>query len=230
MVHLIHVSRRYCDLSSPHPSYSALYYIGITLFILNILYFALLLLLQLLRFTLTPASFTYTLTHPIECCFLPTPLLAFATLINCTSSILIHEYNPTSSATAPLCGSNLVHSPSGYVLDLLRLQPPPQPPLLHAPLLSRRKTLHHNEPGLGPPIFPLMLCGSISSLSSRPNLSGMRFHRDMRLSLSRARTYAKLHDVCCSATALMTVGFPPPKARMGVMMCCGRQRLPFCAC
>lgn len=43
-------------------------------------------------YPLTPASFRFTLSHPIECCFLPTPLLAFATIVNGTSGILIHEY------------------------------------------------------------------------------------------------------------------------------------------
>lgn len=202
--------------------YSALYYIGITLFILNILYFALLLLLQLLRFTLTPASFTYTLTHPIECCFLPTPLLAFATLINCTSSILIHEYNPTSSATATIAGPTwstllLVTFWIYFAFSLLLSL------LCYTLLFSRaEQTLHHMSPAWVLPIFPLMLCGSVSA-AILPTQSAVHAIpiavcglacQGLGLMLS-CMMYAVL------LLRLMTVGFPPPKGRMGLLMCCG---------
>lgn len=129
-----------------------LYYLGISLFLLNNIYLLLLIIIQILRYTLTPATFSYTLSHPIECCFIPTALLAVATVINGFAYVVRGEAG--SGWEVVLRGVFWVYFVASLLVGLV----------CYTSLFGRaEQSLHHMNPGWVLPIFPLTLCGSIAA-------------------------------------------------------------------
>uniref|UniRef100_V5EZ76 Malic acid transport protein n=1 Tax=Kalmanozyma brasiliensis (strain GHG001) TaxID=1365824 RepID=V5EZ76_KALBG len=188
-----------------------LFYVGTTLYLLNLLYILILVSLQIARFTLTRASLRWTLSHPLECCFVPTVLLACATSINGLALIL---------GDLPARGWEMVlrvlfwaYFTSSLLISLV----------CYTSLFSRgEQSLHHMSPAWVLPIFPLMLCGSVAAVvvpTQTPTAA-------LAMAIGGLTCQGLGFGVSCMMYAvlllrLMTEGWPPAKARPGLFMNCG---------
>ncbi|TKY88422.1 hypothetical protein EX895_002774 [Sporisorium graminicola] len=191
---------------------SGLYYLGIALFFVNIAYLLVLITLQIVRYACTPASFSYTLTHPIECCFVPTALLAYATVINGFASLVAHNENSAGWGLF-LRIAFWVYFAASFIISLV----------CYTCLFARaEQSLHDMSPAWVLPVFPLMLCGSVASavVPSQHELGGLL------ISICGLTCQGLGFTVSCMMYAvlllrLMTASFPPPRARPGLFMNCG---------
>ncbi|KAJ9475787.1 putative membrane transporter [Pseudozyma hubeiensis] len=185
-----------------------LYYIGTSLFLLNIAYLLLLIILQFVRFNFTRASVSYTLSHPIECCFIPTSLLASATVI-------IGIFNVVGEEASEAWGVLLmvlfwVYFVISTVVSLV---------CYTALFRMKEQSLHHMNPAWVLPIFPLMLLGTIASiiLPLERGSSGnvMAF---VGMACQGLGFFVSLMMYSVLLMRLMISGFPPAKARIGLFM------------
>lgn len=132
--------------------WTAMYYIGIVLFLINVVYLSLLILLQILRFTLTPATLAWSLSHPLECCFIPTAVLACATVINCCAGVV--GSNPSEGCEIALRVVFWIYCVVSLLVSLV----------CYTNMFGRaEQNLPHMTPAWVLPIFPLMLCGSVAT-------------------------------------------------------------------
>ncbi|GAC94728.1 predicted membrane transporter [Pseudozyma hubeiensis SY62] len=186
-----------------------LYYLGSSLFLLNIVYLLLLISLQFVRYSFTGASLSYTLSHPIECCFVPTSLLACATVIIGIFNVVGQE------ARAGWGVLLLVFFWVYFVLSLVVS-------LVCYTALFRRKeqSLHHMNPAWVLPIFPLMLCGTIASviLPLQRESAGMRVMAFVGMTCQGLGFTVSVMMYSVLLLRLMVSGFPPAKARIGLFM------------
>lgn len=128
-----------------------LHRIGIALLILNMLYFVALLLLQVVRFTFTPARVGYTLSHPIECLFVPTIVLAAATILNGLAAVAGREVG--SGVRTAFQVAFWVYFAAALVVSVV----------CYTSVWARAEgSMHHMNPAWVLPVFPLMLCGSVA--------------------------------------------------------------------
>ncbi|CBQ69627.1 related to Malic acid transport protein [Sporisorium reilianum SRZ2] len=190
---------------------SGLYYLGVALFFINIAYLLLLVTLQIVRYTCTRASVSYTLTHPIECCFVPTALLACATVINGFAGIVGGD--ASFAWEVVLRAAFWVYFVASFVVSLV----------CYTCLFARsEQSLHHMNPAWVLPIFPLMLCGSVASavVPTQGELSALV------MAICGLTCQGLGFTVSCMMYAvlllrLMTVSYPPARARPGLFMNCG---------
>ncbi|CDS01524.1 hypothetical protein [Sporisorium scitamineum] len=187
---------------------SFLYYLGLSLFLINIIYLLTLITLQIVRYALTPASLTYTLTHPIECCFIPTALLACATVINGFATLV--GTDASAAWEVVLRTAFWVYFSASFIVSLV----------CYTCLFARaEQSLGHMNPAWVLPIFPLMLCGSVASavVPTQSELAALVMSicgltcQGLGFTVS-FMMYAVL------LLRLMTVSYPPPRARPGLFM------------
>lgn len=135
-----------------------LYWIGFAGFCIGTVYFLFLVALQCVRYAFTPATFRYTVSHPVECCFIPTAMLAAATVIEgwftvaqdfSAKGIIVDEgwqvlfrvwywmYLVLSLLCSCMCYANM--------------------------FANAEQNLQRMNPAWVLPIFPVMLCGSVAS-------------------------------------------------------------------
>ncbi|GAK66947.1 c4-dicarboxylate transporter [Moesziomyces antarcticus] len=128
-----------------------LHRIGIALLILNMLYFIALILLQVVRFTCTPARVGYTLSHPIECLFVPTIVLAAATVLNGLAAVAGRDVGGGLRTAFQV--AFWVYFAAALVVGVG----------CYTVLWARAEgSMHHMNPAWVLPVFPLMLCGSVA--------------------------------------------------------------------
>lgn len=184
-----------------------LYNLGLVLFFLNLVYLLLLVSLQIVRYSCTPASMLYTLKHPMECCFIPTAILACATVINGTAAVVGDSWEVI------LRVAFWVYFTVSLLISLV----------CYTFLFSRaEQSLHHMNPGWVLPIFPLMLCGSIAA-SVVPTQTESAA---LAMSICGLTCQGLGFLVSCMMYSvlllrLMTHSYPPPRARPGLFMNCG---------
>lgn len=95
--------------------------------------------------------------------------------------------------------------------------------LLYEFVGESRTKLAPYESSLGSTHFPFNALRRCSCCNRRNAMrNGCSFDGNLPTNMSRSRFHAKLHNVFHPAfKAYMTVGFPPPRARPGLFMCCG---------
>ncbi|KAI3478963.1 hypothetical protein L1887_59044 [Cichorium endivia] len=184
-----------------------LHRIGIALLILNMFYFVALLLLQVVRFTFTPARVGYTLSHPIECLFVPTIVLAAATILNGLAGGRGKGGWEWSEDGVP-----------GGVLGVLCCRPRGECGLLHQRMGEGGGEYASHEPGLGAPSV------STHAVWKRSGSGGADADRTectqychLWANVSGAGIYSIVHDVCGVVVAAHDARLPTGTCSTGAV-------------
>ncbi|KIS66982.1 uncharacterized protein UMAG_05764 [Mycosarcoma maydis] len=182
--------------------------IGAVLFAVNVCYLIALFSLQIVRYTMTPASLLYTLSHPIECCFVPTALLACATAIIGLSNVAGN--NSGKAWEVVLRVLFWIYFVASIIVSLV----------CYTFLFSRaEQSLHHMNPAWVLPIFPAMLCGTIaSSVVPMQSPSAALAIAVCGLTCQGLGFIVSIMMYAVLLLRLMTHSYPPSRARPGLFM------------
>jgi C4-dicarboxylate transporter/malic acid transport protein len=195
---------------TPH-RFRGLETLGTIVFILNLVFFLVLVAALATRFVLFPKAFLGSLRHVTESLFVPTFWLSFATIISNTARYGV----PSTGAWMPptlrvlfwiYCASTLLWAVFHY----------------HALFTSSKLTLRDMTPAWLLPIFPIMLAGTVSSAVS-PSQDP---HHAVPI-LIAGLTFQGLGFIVAVFMysnyigRLMTAGLPRPSARPGMFIAVG---------
>jgi tellurite resistance protein TehA-like permease len=88
-------------LSDLYPNHhTSLHTLSIVFFVLNVLLFAVILTISILRYTLYPATWTLMLQHPVQSLFLGTLPMGFATIVNMYVAVCVPAWGGSAAYVA----------------------------------------------------------------------------------------------------------------------------------
>ena len=88
-------------LSSLYPNqHSALHFLSIAFFVLNVVVFSVIFIISLLRYSLYPATWTLMLQHPVQSLFLGTLPMGFATIVNMFVAVCVPAWGEATPYVA----------------------------------------------------------------------------------------------------------------------------------